>query len=122
MSASSTPIPKRLPPEALRAAARRARGQADETTLLTALRESGNAEVDDLARLAQVYTAVQQNARAAEVLAEAVERHVRDLSADQLPLDEKGRTLLADLSAAAAVSASYEPSIRALGVAAANRT
>ena len=89
--------PKRLPPEALRAAARRVRGQADESALLTALRESGHAEVEDLLRLAQLYTALQQNARVAEVLADAVERHVRELMAAKLPLDDKGRSMLADL-------------------------
>jgi tetratricopeptide (TPR) repeat protein len=110
--------PKRLPPEALRAAARRARGQSDEAVLLTALRDSGYAEVDDLVRLAQLLAAMQQNSRAVDLLGEAIDRHVRDLAAQNRPLDDKGRTLLADLLAAAAVSATYGPAIRGLELAA----
>src|SRR5262249_18498860 len=85
----------------------RARGRPDELGLLQTLRESGGAGVDDLVRLSDLYAASQQNNDAAEMLADALEQHVRDLETRSLPLDERGRTLMADLSSAAALSGAH---------------
>jgi tetratricopeptide (TPR) repeat protein len=110
--------PKRLPAEALRAAARKSRGRPDELRLYTALRDSGGAHFDDLLRLSQLHAAAQQNLPASEALADAIVAHVRELSAQGLSLDDRGRTLLADLTAGAAMAGAYEPAVRALSQAA----
>ncbi len=106
--------PSCLPAAALRLAVKKARGRADERALLQALKATGGAGVDELTRLAQIYSAHDESRAAAEVLADAVERHVADLTARGEPLDERGRALMGDLSATAAAAADYASAARGL--------
>jgi lipopolysaccharide biosynthesis regulator YciM len=110
--------PARLPAGALKLAIKRARGRSDEAALLSALRDVHGAGVDELMRLAQLHLAGGRQGEAAEVLADALDRHVAELSAQREPLDERGRSLLAELSAAAAAASDHASAARGLARAA----